>query len=88
MVRRDVVAKFDYNVTTAPNHIPVLEQRHSVWKSNDGDLIDKVELFLLDGGAKTEVSKGLGVNRSTIYRMIEEGRLPAWVSRTGLFEMN
>lgn len=43
----------------------------------DGDLLGKVELFLRDGGAKTEAAKMLGVNRATIYRMIEEGRLIA-----------
>lgn len=43
----------------------------------DPDLIGEVEVFLRDGGAKTEAAKMLGVNRMTIYRMIEEGRLIA-----------
>lgn len=43
----------------------------------DSDLIEKVESFLRDGGAKTEAARMLGVTRCTIYRMIEEGRLIA-----------
>lgn len=43
----------------------------------DPKLIHKVEEHLRNGGAKTEAAKMLGVNRMTIYRMIEEGRLIA-----------
>jgi DNA invertase Pin-like site-specific DNA recombinase len=43
----------------------------------DPKLIGKVEEHLRNGGAKTEAAKMLRVNRATIYRMIEEGRLIA-----------
>lgn len=41
----------------------------------DEGLIGEVEALLMGGGTKAEAAKMLGVNRMTVYRMIEDGRL-------------